>query len=68
MKRNASSTTSLTDMGVKSENSDDRLSIVETGEKGTLDYRLRYAMAEHEHRRDGRRMPFGLNDTFNRFL
>lgn len=50
MKRNTSSTTSLTDMGVKSDNGDNKLNIIETGEEGTLDYRLRYAMAEHSHR------------------
>ena len=52
MKRNTSSTTSLTDMGVRSEGSDEKLNILETGEKGTHDYRLTYAMAQHEHRQD----------------
>lgn len=48
MKRNTSSTTSLTDMGVK-DSGDNKLNIIETGEEGTLDYRLRYAMEEHAH-------------------
>lgn len=49
MKRNSSSSTSLADMGLKTENGGN-LDIIETGEEGTLDYRLRFAMAEHAHR------------------
>lgn len=48
MKRN-SSTTSLTDMGVKTENGGS-INIYESGEEGTLDYRLRFAMEENCHR------------------
>lgn len=47
MKRNSSSSTSLTDMGLTEK--DGTLDIIETGEEGTLDYRLRFAMAEHSH-------------------
>lgn len=50
MKRNGSSTTSLTDMGVQGPNADNKLNIFESGEEGTLDYRLRFAMEEHAHR------------------
>ena len=50
MKRNTSSTTSLTDMGVPAASSEDKLNMFESGEEGTLDYRLRFAMAEHAHR------------------
>lgn len=50
MKRSGSSTTSLTDMGVPAASAEDKLNIFESGEEGTLDYRLRFAMAEHAHR------------------
>lgn len=50
MKRSGSSTTSLTDMGVASTDPENRLNIFESGEEGTLDYRLRFAMEEHAHR------------------
>lgn len=50
MKRSGSSTTSLTDMGVQGPNADNKLNIFESGEEGTLDYRLRFAMEEHAHR------------------
>lgn len=50
MKRSGSSTTSLTDMGVSCPNADNKLNIFESGEEGTLDYRLRFAMEEHAHR------------------
>lgn len=50
MKRSGSSTTSLTDMGMAPANADDKLNIFESGEEGTLDYRLRFAMQEHAHR------------------
>lgn len=36
-------------MGLKTENGGN-LDIIETGEEGTRDYRLRFAMAEHAHR------------------
>ncbi|CAN0292757.1 unnamed protein product [Ectocarpus sp. 6 AP-2014] len=49
MKRSGSSTTSLTDMGVPAASAEDKLNIFESGEEGTLDYRLRFAMAEHAH-------------------
>lgn len=37
-------------MGVQCPNSDNKLNIFESGEEGTLDYRLRFAMEEHAHR------------------
>lgn len=52
MKRSGSSTTSLAEMGVTSDTGDNKLNIFESGEVGTLDYRLRFAMEEHAHRYD----------------
>lgn len=37
-------------MGVPAASAEDKLNIFESGEEGTLDYRLRFAMAEHAHR------------------
>lgn len=37
-------------MGVPAASSEDKLNMFESGEEGTLDYRLRFAMAEHAHR------------------